>query len=93
MDRKITMSHIRAVNRAAGQHWFEAGSMRFFKSRVHPTVYGGRYFITSEQGPNGIRAYSIREAVDWGKRIDTVGEFQGYATKSDAVLAVRKLID
>jgi hypothetical protein len=63
--------------------------MRFFESRVHPGVFGGRYFVTSEQFVNlsqgyaDLRRYTIRIA-DHEGRIDTVGEFQEFATLSEA---------
>ena len=63
-------------------YWFEPGTMRFFRSRVSETVYPGGYFVTSEQGPNGVRRYSVRQCVDGS--ISTVGEFQAYQTAAQA---------
>lgn len=53
MRNFTSLSEIEAANRAAGYHWFEASSMRFFRSRVGSTVYYGRYFISSEQREDG----------------------------------------
>lgn len=66
-----SVSEIREANRRAGQHWFEPDTMRFFSSRVGETVYGGRFFISSEVPPNGRGAYTIRVAADDG-HIETV---------------------
>lgn len=74
---------IKANNLLAGQHFFERATMRFFQSRVFSTVYGGKYFITSEINPSGEKRYTVREAVDGGKRIKTHGFF-AYRTLSDA---------
>lgn len=84
---------IRKRNAAAGGHWFEPSTMRFFSSRVQSTFYGAKdgraYFVTSERGPNGRRAYSVRVANLDGS-ISTVGEFQGYPTGRAAHAAARK---
>jgi hypothetical protein len=60
----FTIRQIKQANRAAGQYWFSPATMRFFKSRVLEGVYGGRYFVTSEKGPSGVRLYSVREVTD-----------------------------
>ena len=86
----FNVSQIKAANKAAGLHWFEPSTLRFFKSRVLSTVYGGRFFVSSEQGPNGVRAYSVREASEDGE-ISTVGEFQGWATATQAKREAKRL--
>lgn len=78
-----------------GSFWFCPTSMRFFSTRLGQDVYGGRYFITSEQFDyNSPRLYTIREVVleDGKLFINTVGEFQGYRTRAQAVSAVKKLV-
>lgn len=93
MSTFTTIADVRAANKAAGQHWFERGTMRFFQTRIESALYGGRCFITSEQCPIGTghpRLYSIREALPTG-RIETVGEFQQYRHIEDAREAARKL--
>lgn len=86
-------NEIRIEAKRAGSHFFDAETMRFFGSRVLPTVYGGRYFITSEQDHyrNGAKAYTVRIALDKGN-IDTVGDFQAYATRAQAVKAIKQLL-
>ena len=78
------------ANDEAGQHWFDADTMEFFKSRLESDLIDGRYFISSEHGPYGPRAFSVRMA-DEDAHIQTVGEFMGYATKTDAIHAVTQL--
>lgn len=87
-----TVSQIKAANRAAGQHWFSPSTTAFFKSRVESGVINGRYFVTSECGPDQVRAFTIREA-DADGSINTVGEFQGYSTAKQAVDAAYALAD
>jgi hypothetical protein len=88
-----SINEIRIEAKRAGSHFFDADTMRFFGSRVLPTVYGGRYFITSEQDHygNGAKAYTVRIALDKGN-IDTVGDFQAYATRAQAVRAIKQLL-
>lgn len=87
------MDDIRKRNAAAGGHWFEPSTLRFFSSRVQEAFYGSKdgraYFVTSERGPHGPRAYSVRVAQLDGS-IDTVGEFQGYRTGQAAHAAARE---
>lgn len=85
-------------------HWFDDDTLRFFGCRVMSTVWGGRWFITSEKDAgvlmsdgtlrsawNGERRYTIRLAKADGD-IDTVGEFGQYATHGEAMKAVRALV-
>lgn len=90
--RYQTVADVRAANKAAGRYFFERATMRFFQSRIESTLYGGRYFITSEQCPGvgHARLYSVREALPDGE-IGTVGEFQQYRHIEDAREAARRL--
>lgn len=53
------------ANDRSGFLFFSHDAMRFFKSRINPTIYGGRYFITSERYGDE-RVYSVRECTDGG---------------------------
>lgn len=69
---------IKAANARAGGHWFDPDTVRFFRSRPASFAYrgpGGLYFVTSERGPDNVRRYSVRRAIEGGKVIRTVGEF------------------
>lgn len=79
------------IERAHRGYWFSKGAKRFFKSRIGERVYGGRYFVTSEEGPSGVRAYSVREYNAEADTVSTVGEFQGYATRARAHAAAKWL--
>lgn len=78
------------VRRRHKGHWFDADSMRFFRSRVADVAYmsedGSRaYFVSSEkfvpsQGPAEARRYTIRFMYWNTGEIDTRGEFQQYRT-------------
>jgi len=75
--------------------WFEKGAMRFFKTRLGDKAYadgvGGAFFVSSEQGPHGPRAYSVRRYSAERCSVGTVGEFMGYKTSAQATSAARKL--
>lgn len=74
----------------------EAGAMRNFRSRVESDLYGGRYFITSEQFVpfDGInpepRKFTIREARP-DATIRDVGGFQAWTSKRAAIHECRRL--
>ena len=85
-----TIEEIEADHRSTGGHFFDAASKRFFRSRIGQIVIGGRFFITSEQFDHrSARLYTIRECRN-GK-IETVGEFQAYATAAAARAAASKI--
>lgn len=83
---------IRQANIANGYHWFDDDTLRFFHSRVHDAIYGGRYFVSSERNPSGIRAYTVREAHTNGN-VDTAEghKFMQYASRSAAHAAASRL--
>jgi hypothetical protein len=82
-----------------GSHWFAPDTMRFFKSRVSRQVFGGKYFISSEDTSSpyypDVRRYSVRSfyiSENGLLEIETIGEFRQYATRSAAMSAIRKLL-
>ena len=98
--RWLEIDDIERANADAGGHWFDAGSMRFFSSRIGQNVYqgpGGYFFTTSEQNRGMLsgyvypRLYSVRQFHLETGDVDTVGTFQGYATAAAARRAAEKL--
>ena len=72
------ISQIEYANQWAGFHFFDASSMRFFRSRALPSVFhgpGGVYFVTSEKAPHSERAFTIRKFDPATADIDTFGPF------------------
>jgi hypothetical protein len=84
-----SMAEVRAAHAARewGNHWFETGSMQFFRSKIESGILKGRYFITSEINPSDEKRYSIRYVTD-DAQIETLGEFHSYKTKQDAKDAI-----
>ena len=71
---------IQQANAAKGGHYFDAATMRFFRSRVLNTVYqggGGVFFVTSEKGPHddSPRMYTVREYHPATADVSTAGIF------------------
>lgn len=89
----LSIADIKDANQRAGNHWFTPEAMRSFSSKVYEPVYHGRFFISSEQDKynNDSREYSIRYADNTGQ-IQTVGDFQAYATKDKAERALRRFL-
>lgn len=79
-----TLASLKRRNVEAGYHFFDADTLRFFRSRIAPGVIGGRLFVTSEQfqpshGPPEERRYTVRVMHDEGDA-GTLGTFQQYRT-------------
>jgi len=83
-------------NTIVGQYFFDRAAMRFFASRILSTVYGGRFFVTSERDTHedgawdGKRRYTVRECVDG--RIETRSDHGEFATTQEAKNAARELV-
>jgi hypothetical protein len=74
-------------------HWFDAGAIRFFKTRLPKVAYetnAGLLFITSEIDPSGNKRYSVRRQAVSGD-INTVGDFHSHATRAAALAAIKRL--
>lgn len=88
-----TMADVKQRNAEIGHHFFDADTLRFFSSRIGGQLFGGRYFITSERYDQTTpRRYTVR-LVNPDGSIDTVGEFQQYATLDAARRAVSTLLN
>lgn len=85
-----TLDKIQGANWERGGSWFAPETLRFFSSRVHPTVYPPSLFVTSERSPWGPRRYSLRYCTLSGD-IETVGDFGAFATSRAAHRAAERL--
>ena len=86
------MGDVERFSELAGQHWFSTDTKRFFGSRIGGTLYGGRYFVSSEYtgfNHDG-RAYTVRYVENDGG-IGTVGDFLEYETYGKAHRVAAKL--
>jgi len=91
----MTIGQIREADSRAGRYFFSADTMRFFNSRILPTVYegpGGIYFVTSEKfrGSDGVsapRKYTIRQFIPDLVNIRTVAGFNQMSKRQAQVAA------
>ncbi len=77
-------------------HWFSPGAMSFFNSKIDDQVYCDNerfYFVSSEKGPNGIRAYTVRTYDPNTGEIETHEDtsFQEFKTKQQVKTFIRKV--
>lgn len=88
---------IKRANARSGAVWFDPDSLEYWGTIVFPAVYGGHYFVTSDQrrGDNR-RTYSVRRC-DRDGRIWTVAgicaEFPAFDDGPTADTFARELAD
>ena len=79
---------------SAGSHFFSESAMAWFDSIVEPAVYGGRYFITSEQDQHRAehpRQWTIR-VYNGGNDIKDASGFCEFNSHEEALSAVKKIL-
>lgn len=55
------MAHLRRAVTGSGSHFFDRDAIKFFNSRIGSTLYGHRFFVTSEaMDYDSPRVYSVR---------------------------------
>lgn len=87
-----TISEMKAAQKENDLHWFSKPSMRFFNTKI-VTPAKDNHFITSEYMEDvSKKKYTIRRfnAVKFG--VDTIGDFQQYATLKEAKQAMNELM-
>ena len=93
MYKYKSIDEIKKAHEAQGGHFFDPGWMRIYRSRIGRKVYRGQYFITSEQfiSMNEVepRRYTVKKCVNG--EITTVGEFQQFATRREAIKFIETL--
>lgn len=97
--KKLTLSDARRLNVEKGRYFFSPDTMKFFNSCVESDLIANKYFVTSEKRsgdpfldiPAGERMFSIREFNSKTGNISTVGEFQEFGTRAQALKKVKKL--
>lgn len=89
-ERITSIAELKALNARNGGCWFEASTMRFFRTRIESGIIAGHYFITSEQREDDTpRNFTVRSFTAEGL-VATVGEFHDHKTKADAMDALRE---
>lgn len=87
----MSLNEFKSLNRQKGFHWFDQGTLSFFRSRVSNWDCVTGYFISSERGPDGYRKYSVRKADFETGNVSTVGGFFSYPSIATAKTTVKRL--
>lgn len=83
---RLTVREMEENNKANGMHWFTKDTMKFFNCKLETSVYYDKSFITSEDTYDGReRRYTWRLALERGKDIETIGNFQQFETLEQAI--------
>jgi hypothetical protein len=91
--RFLSIERLKSEVTHGGSHFFDRDAMRFFKSRVNRTLYGGRFFVTSEDNGYDGRKYTVRFVRQDANGHYTMTDtgFQRYSTSRAANNAARAL--
>lgn len=99
LDKFVSIEDIIYTARSRGSHFFDPDARRYFRSRILSDVYGGRFFVTSEQfrdvwGSVEPRRYTVREVISTQDSftINAI-EFQAFASANEAKAAAKKLAE
>lgn len=79
-----TIVELKAHAEVINYSWFSPAEMIFFNTKIASPLIKNRFFVTSDKGPNKIRAFAVHFVLPSGK-IDTLGEVCQYKTKKDAM--------
>lgn len=82
-----TVAEIKAFSLSRENPFFSKGAVRAFKSKTHSGVYGGEYFVTSEDFGNG-EVFQVRRITETGRVATTL---QKFATLADARAQAKEL--
>lgn len=85
MDKAIRDS------RNHGSYFFDPDTMRFWNSKVVAGMFPNNTFVTSEDNFDSSKILYTARLYDWRTHnVTTIGEFQAFTTKEDAInFAVR----
>jgi len=91
----MKISEIKRTNREKGFYFFEKGAMDFFNSKIESDPVsgpGGVFFVTSEQQDGRhARLFSVRRFDSASGDVKTVGEFQGFFSRREAMDEAKKV--
>lgn len=85
------IDNVIAKNKEVGGTFFDRRTVLYFKNKVLPTMYGGKYFISYDMTEDGDKLYTVRKVLASGL-IGHEGERGAYASQSEALDAIRELL-
>ncbi|KKL24508.1 hypothetical protein LCGC14_2414580 [marine sediment metagenome] len=88
--RYDSIEEIIQANESIGHCWFSPSTTSFFRSKVYPEIYGGRFFVSSEKTSfdDPTRVYTVREVNDRGAIVPMYPR-EWHKTKAQAVGVAR----
>ena len=90
----LNMNDVKRIHESKGLYFFSKDTIKFFHSRIGDTLYGDKYFVSSERMDNTVpRRYTVREFDAETGYINTVGDFGGFNTKTQAVKYIKGLLE
>lgn len=84
MKTPKTIADCRALNKAAGFHWFDRATMRFFGIRIESGLYKNLCFVTSDLNYTRKRYFNVRRFNVDDCTISTIGKFCSITSKEEA---------
>ena len=87
----LTINDIQSRMRAAGSHWFDADTMKFWGTRIESGVWTSAdgsvaYFVTSDEQFDHTRGFTIRRYDVAANEIHTEGELATWTDLHEAKL-------
>lgn len=83
----MNLQQARKIYARTGHHFFDADTMRFWGSKIETDLFENRCFVTSEDNFDQTeRRYNIRQFSEDYRSVNTIGEFNTYATLDEAVV-------
>lgn len=92
---EVPIERIKSRAKKCNTNWFDKGAMRFFNTRLPKKAFASQgakcfYFVTSEAFDyKSKRKYTVRRQCSC--KVDTVGEFQQYASQKSATTVAKRL--
>lgn len=91
-----TIAEIRQANKDIGGHFFDAETMKTFRSTIEQRVFLGRkasYFVTSESYDNGkTRAFNLRKCDAAGRVTTIMPSSESLPTESSTLASTDKVV-
>jgi len=87
----MTITEMKALNKAAGYHFFDRATIRFFNSHVVSKLYNNELFITAEQCWNKKNFFYTIRRFNSDSSIVNMGDFQQYTSLSTVRKEARRL--
>jgi len=93
--RFTTIGELMRAVESSGSTYFGAAEKRFFRSKIYGSLYGGRFFVSSEKADDDSpRLYSVCYVYDYGDggrlQIEKLGGFQRFDTLDKARRVAQK---